>query len=342
MTSPISKKYAIILLIIISTVCRAQTGPCGAVEIPWVSASMCSSTTYTFGDVIFPAAACITNNPNSKGWWGKTGISSTGFADLNADDIPFGGAMDCLMAVFTGPCGSLTQIACDDNSGSAPSMPYVGLSGRTPGERFWVFVWEKNGTANENFQLCRYDGGDVVLPIKLLSFDAIPNYTKNTVSLEWVTTSEINNDYFSLEKSVDAVNWKAFSQIAGGGNSNTVLNYSTIDVNPYAGGSYYRLKQTDFDGKTSYSGIRAVNFKRGIKLLIYPNPAKNNVTVEIEGGEKMKVMIKNSLGQELKIVPRIEKNHFVYDTSNLSNGIYFVVITGKGKTSSKKLWINKK
>jgi hypothetical protein len=113
-------------------------------------------------------------------------------------------------------------------------------------------------------------------------------------------------------------------------------------VNPYAGVSYYRLKQTDFDGKTSYSGIRAVNFKRGIKLLIYPNPAKNNVTVEIEGGEKMKVMIKNSLGQELKIVPRIEKNHFVYDTSNLSNGIYFVVITGKGKTSSKKLWINKK
>ena len=96
------------------------------------------------------------------------------------------------------------------------------------------------------------------MPIELLSFTAEP---KNAhIELNWFTANEISNDYFDVQRSFDGVNFTSIDKINGAGNSTQVLSYSAVDDAPLTGISYYRLKQTDYDGKTSYSDVEAVEF----------------------------------------------------------------------------------
>ncbi len=133
-------------------------------------------------------------------------------------------------------------------------------------------------TAFSPFTLASANASNNPLPIELLSFNAIEN--KNKVDLFWSTASEINNDYFEVEKSVDGINFIVIDRIKGAGNSNTTLHYKTIDNNPYIGINYYRIKQVDFDGTSSYSEIIALNFKSKEHIIsIYPNPAKEFLTI---------------------------------------------------------------
>jgi hypothetical protein len=101
-----------------------------------------------------------------------------------------------------------------------------------------------------------------ILPITLISFTAraIDN---EIVTTHWVTASEVNNDYFTVERSTDAQNWEQVGTVQGAGNSTTTLNYTFIDQAPLSGLSYYRLKQTDFDGTATYSHIEAVMISTG-------------------------------------------------------------------------------
>ncbi|MEZ5173133.1 MAG: T9SS type A sorting domain-containing protein [Bacteroidia bacterium] len=100
------------------------------------------------------------------------------------------------------------------------------------------------------------------LPIELLSFTATPQ--SDLVNLEWTTASEINNDFFAVERSSDAKNFKLISTKPGAGNSTVLRNYTEVDKTPLNGISYYRLKQTDFNGDFSYSQTVAVNFNSSV------------------------------------------------------------------------------
>jgi hypothetical protein len=101
-------------------------------------------------------------------------------------------------------------------------------------------------------------GGVNPLPIELLEFSATPNV--NQVNLTWTTASEINNERFEVERSSNAQNFTKVATVAGAGNSNMLLSYSTIDANPLHGVSYYRLKQIDYNGSFEYSEIVPVVF----------------------------------------------------------------------------------
>ncbi|MFN5710718.1 MAG: hypothetical protein ACK46S_01695 [Bacteroidota bacterium] len=116
-------------------------------------------------------------------------------------------------------------------------------------------------------------GNGTPLPISLLDFNARP--VVDDVELTWTTMSETNNDYFTIERAKDGVNFVPIATVDGAGNSNTTLYYKTLDEEPLEGVSYYRLKQTDFDGRFDYSDIRVVNFvKPGSRTewAVYPNP----------------------------------------------------------------------
>ena len=125
--------------------------------------------------------------------------------------------------------------------------------------------WDPNNgsndphTAIDNVSVTAYEfaGCSVVLPITLLSFTG-KSLTNTTNLLEWITSTEINNDYFTLERSSDAQNFSAIGIVNGAGNSNISLNYNFIDDSPLKGINYYRLKQTDFDGVFSYSNSIAL------------------------------------------------------------------------------------
>ena len=101
--------------------------------------------------------------------------------------------------------------------------------------------------------------GGNTLPIELLYFKAELN--NEIVDLYWATSTEMNNDYFSVERSENGKSFDVIFTMRGAGNSSTNRYYSLVDNMPLSGTSYYRLKQTDFDGKFSYSPIVAIRLK---------------------------------------------------------------------------------
>lgn len=141
-------------------------------------------------------------------------------------------------------------------------------------------------TSFSEFGIGRASSNGFGLPIELLSFTAIAN-AKNGVDLTWVTALEINNDFFTIERSKDGVNFEEVTNVAGAGNSSETRTYNTVDENPAAGVNYYRLKQTDFDGAFEYSSIASVNIgstEPTVEVTVYPNPANVGQQIQVNIG----------------------------------------------------------
>jgi len=96
-----------------------------------------------------------------------------------------------------------------------------------------------------------WQGGGTALPIDLISFtgEVLGGSVHPIVLIQWTTLSQINNDYFEIQRSVNAEQWKTIEIVAGAGNTNSQMSYTIIDDDPVHGISYYRLKQTDYDGQ---------------------------------------------------------------------------------------------
>lgn len=112
------------------------------------------------------------------------------------------------------------------------------------------------------------------LPVTLTTFDA--KAAGADANLNWATASEANNDYFGVERSFDGVTFDAVGKIAGHGTTSTFSNYAYTDTGVAAKASgtvYYRLRQVDLDGTSTYSPVRTVAFEKGAaSLKLYPNP----------------------------------------------------------------------
>lgn len=179
-------------------------------------------------------------------------------------------------------------------------------------------------------------GNGTPLPISLLNFDAYPEV--NFVQTKWSTASETNNDYFTVERSSDALHFKPAGIVKGAGNSNEILDYSFTDTLPYKGISYYRLKQTDFDGAITCSTIRKVTFNtlenNAEMLSVYPNPSTLNgvyiKTGELIEDDKMDVKLLNLTGQliyEKLVTPDLKGDLQFIDLGKIASGIYYLKIT---------------
>lgn len=174
----------------------------------------------------------------------------------------------------------------------------------------------------------------VYLPIGLLNFSGFNEHSYNSFS--WSTNSEINNDFFTLEKTTDGVNFIEVVKTNGAGNSNTILHYSIIDYHPTEGMSYYRLKQTDFNGEYSYSNLVAIDGSSQLSadFSIYPNPFSNSATITVNGLSQLNIVeleIYNVLGEKI-MHNSIRKQITTIDTRSLSTGIYFYQLTINNKT----------
>lgn len=169
------------------------------------------------------------------------------------------------------------------------------------------------------------------LPIELIEF--IADFKDNIVKLNWQTASELNNDYYTLERSSDAINFEHLATIEGAGNSTQLLLYSFVDELPLKGISYYRLKQTDFDGTNSYSAILSVstNSLSGIDVEnVYPNPTTDKFEIAFNGepNESLNIKIVNSLGEILFMENKIRGKITPVDLTDYSKGIYMLIISG--------------
>ncbi|MDZ4822324.1 MAG: T9SS type A sorting domain-containing protein [Flavobacteriales bacterium] len=113
-------------------------------------------------------------------------------------------------------------------------------------------------------------------PIELLSFVAVPDGIR--VAIKWVTTSELNNELFIVERSANGIDdWMEVSRLPGAGTSESTIYYTSYDHDPIHGLNFYRLKQIDYDGQYKYSEIEVVEFMSKDDILIYPNPSHGDV-----------------------------------------------------------------
>ena len=172
---------------------------------------------------------------------------------------------------------------------------------------------------------------DNPLPVELLNFNAVMN--NRIVDLTWQTASEHNNDFFTVERSADGFNFEPILYKDGAGNSTTLLSYSDKDVQPLEGVSYYRLKQTDFDGAFEYSEIRVVSTSDDAQVLVYPNPSSGNVNI------RSNQVLKNIqlITADGRIV--LTEKELMELNLNLASGVYHLQYDFKESTFSKKIVI---
>jgi hypothetical protein len=121
---------------------------------------------------------------------------------------------------------------------------------------------------------------DAALPIELFDFIAMAT-RDGRIKLQWTTTTEINNDFFSIERAVaPEIKFSKIFEVPGAGTTTAKTSYEQIDEKPYPGVNYYRLKQTDFDGKFSYSKVVSAEVQKVTS--VYPNPITDKWSVEFE------------------------------------------------------------
>ena len=178
-------------------------------------------------------------------------------------------------------------------------------------------------------------GTGEALPVELVFFNT--GVKGSTVYISWRTATEINNDFFTLERSQDEINWLPISTISGNGNANTVHNYTYTDTNPFLGQSFYRLKQTDFDGSFEYFDPVQINFTGQASFLIQPNPSHDILNVYNSDIEHAVLTVISISGQEMNVpIINSQTNQVTFDVSGLKRGLYILRIFKTGKLTSQR------
>jgi hypothetical protein len=187
--------------------------------------------------------------------------------------------------------------------------------------------------------------GSSPLPINLVSFSAETETDK--VKLLWTTASEKNNAFFTIEKSVNGIDYTTVSTLSGAGTSESLHNYVQYDNTPYSGVSYYRLKQTDFSAEYKYSPVISVDFDKKISFSVYPNPTETDQPVSIiinksNAGKNVVLHLYDLTGKELfkeTILISDKALYFNFYAMGIEKGIYLLKLESDVSSDFKKLII---
>lgn len=201
----------------------------------------------------------------------------------------------------------------------------------TPGEEFLA-----NGITysliefNDKLFLAKSDGlffknlEPIILPVSFTLFNA--NCKGDKVVLNWATVQEQNSSRFDIERSADGSQWAVIGNRTTTGNSPTEKNYSFTDNSPMQN-NYYRIAEYDSDGKVQYSGITRSSCNVSDKFSLWPNPAHDNLYINIFSANKSQASIRIFDGKGALVKMQMKtvlqgSNQFTIDTGLLPNGVY--------------------
>jgi hypothetical protein len=331
--------------------------------------TICSNTTFSgnssgYGvqEINFQNYGCLSVEHQSSWYFFSPSSSGT----LGFTISPANGTDDYDFALYgpftTGTCPTSSNIAplrCswsdlsgNTGMGNGASDTYeddlgngwVSTINVTAGQAYTLLV-DNYSSSTSPFTLTWSLGGgasldcNIILPIELLSFTGEAKEKKNI--LEWITATETNNNYFSIERSADGTNFQEIARVTGAGTSVTDRSYHAEDLSPLEGANYYRLKQVDFDGKLSYSQVIAVeHYSTAISIdNIYPNPTTGELNFNIISSSKGNVTIQvidpyGRTASKTKAAMNEGHTSFTYDISELPKGIYTLKITSDHDNSS--------
>jgi len=244
----------------------------------------------------------------------------------------FAGLLDNQFAVLKRPTGSTD--AADWVGEAAGTIPADGSPGRLVNDGFakrsGITAFSEFGIGKDN----------TILPVELVRFSAYCH--DKTVELHWETASEINNDYFTLLRSTDGETFKPFATVQGMGNSMQTHEYIYTDENPPAERMYYKLKQTDFDGKSSLSDVVFVSCAQDMgEFYISPNPFKEKLYIVFDEPTEQpyKLSISDMPGKTViqREIPLHSLRYNLKDVNKLKPGTYYLKIVSKTAVQTQKI-----
>jgi hypothetical protein len=250
----------------------------------------------------------------------KTGGNAAGQVTFNFNFSDYNG---------TAPGGALTYALlynATDGTFATGTNQLVSTVTTTVAGNIVSFLANVSNIA-EGYYTIIYSTSPISLPIVLTDFQAIPK--TGAALLQWTVSPGSNPASFDIERSTDAVPFASIGSLSGGAGSSTPDQYSFTDYQPVAGANYYRLKMTDVDGNLLYSGIRSLNFNSGTAtgLLLYPNPATDQLTITMPGttGTAEWRMI-NTAGSVLRTGKFSSTGLLRIPINGLPNGLYFIEV----------------
>lgn len=174
------------------------------------------------------------------------------------------------------------------------------------------------------------------LPVKLIYFKGIPQ--DDYVILDWSTASEYNNSHFEVERSGEGSRFETLQAVDGAGNSRSTLDYQTVDDNPLPGRSYYRLKQVDWNGVTSYSRTVSVYYSGKQSMSLYPTMASSTVHIALSAAflpETVTLRIVDAGGrlvniEKINIGEDVSSKDISLAVATYPAGLYMVQAEGAG------------
>lgn len=181
------------------------------------------------------------------------------------------------------------------------------------------------------------------LPVQWLSLSS--ECEGGNVTINWSTATEQNSDYFTVERSLDGTNFSAIATKEAAHNSSTVQNYFVIDNDAYSGTSFYRVKETDYNGAYIYSSTITVNGCQGDDVIIYGEDGGAVVNINASADGQYIIEMYNVLGQ--KITGQIANvaagnNHIKLSPNNVASAIYVVKVYNSDNAVTKKVFIRSK
>lgn len=215
----------------------------------------------------------------------------------------------------------------------------------------WKHSVNGAGANVAEFQVSSFSGGgggftegdisSLILPVELLSFQVVKQDAH--VLNKWSTATEVDNDFFTIERSINGTDYKEIGKVKGKGYASEIENYEFIDREPESGINYYRLSQTDFNGRSEILGIRTVNFEANNRYQVYPNPVDNNfVTIGMKSKKNHDIQIKlfDLTGRIIKNVNLKDINSnptYRLDIKELNAGMYILEINQGSEKYIEKL-----
>lgn len=319
--------------------------------IPLCNDFTVSSQMYGPGIVSEGCGSCVLEENYSE--WYKVLVSSSGTMEFEIKPL---GNSDMDFAVYQADsCGDIsTPIRCSHARYEPPgktglSKMYGDIAEDINGNQwvsemkiekdktYYIMINElnKNNPNSYTLDFILSDGASfdcsIVLPVTFLDFSV--NVKKSAVELIWKTASETNNDYFTIERSTDGIDFEPLATMNGSGNSNEIVHYYFMDENPIQGLAYYRIKQTDFDGNFDYSQVLPVDFldQKLPWVNVYPSPASEFIHISTdETSLNEQYTICNALG-EIVETGICQKSEFTVSIADLDEGLYFFTINNKKK-----------
>lgn len=179
------------------------------------------------------------------------------------------------------------------------------------------------------------NGNTSPLPVELAKFDA--KCDQNEINITWSTYSEVNNDFYIVERSTDLENWDLLGTVKGAGNSNTLLQYTISDSRPLSNLSYYRLTQVDFDGKRKTYPQTSVSCNvNDVEIGVYPNPASDFIIINFGSINSdatldfIDMQGKSVRKEVIEAQAKSSSNEVKINRNGLASGIYLIRLQIQG------------